>query len=345
MDRTTNRMWGLFLAAWGSTLLGSAAHAASVDEFYKGKTIEFIVATEAATVYDVWARLLAKYMPRYIPGNPNFAVKNMPGGGHIVATNYLFNTAAQDGTAIGTFSRNIPTSAILGKGAIKFDVTKFQWLGSTDMPSRICVAKAGAAVQKGEDLFNSELIVGGNGPGNSVSTTPNLLAGLLGMKFKVVEGYKGAPEVFLAIERGEVHGICQTLTGIENERPDWIKSGRLKVLFNMEKNPIPGIDAPTIYKFIKSAEHAQIVAFYNSNVELGRPFAAPPGVPADRFAALRKAFDLALKDADLMADVAKTRIEMVPMTGEDLKDRIDSLANTAPEIIAKTKAIVGDGGL
>ena len=345
MSRAMNGRVALLLVGLGSISPAGDARADAVEDFYKGKTIEFIVATEAATVYDVWARLLAKYMPRYIAGNPGFAVKNMPGGGHIIATNYLFNNAPQDGTSIGTFSRNIPTSALLKKGAIKFDVTKFQWLGSTDMPSRICVANAGVAVQKGEDLFKSELIVGGNGPGSSVSTTPNLLAGLLGMKFKVVEGYKGAPEVFLAMERGEVQGICQTLTGVENERPDWIKNGRLKVLFNMEKNPIPGLDAPTVYKFIDSSEHGRIVAFYNSNVELGRPFAAPPGVPADRFAALRKAFDLAMKDPDLIADVAKTRIEMVPMTGTDLKDRIDSLANTSPEIIEKTKAIVGDSGL
>lgn len=331
----------MMLAAALAALAGRPAAAQPVADFYKGKTIEMVIGSSAGGTYDAWARMMARHMGRHIPGNPGFLAKNMPGAGHIKAANYLFNIAPKDGTTIGIFSRNIPTRAILNHPAVKFDPAKFIWLGSPELTNRVCVAKAGIAVQSGAELFEKELIVGGAGAGTAVSTTPHLLRELLGMKFKLVEGYKGAPDILLAMERGEVGGICQTISGIENSHPGWIAEGKIKVLFNMEQEPVPGLNAPTIHDLAKTEEQRAIIRFYSANAELGRPFVAPPGVPADRVTALRRAFDATLKDPGLMAEAKKQGLIISPLTGEQLEARIKALARTTPAIVDKTEALLG----
>lgn len=325
-------------AAWSAT---SPATAQSVADFYKGKTIEFITTSGTATSDDNWARLLARYLPKYIPGQPTMIVKNMPGGGHIRGANYLFNVAPQDGTTIGMTSRNIPTGYVLGNESIKFDVTKFSWLGSTDQPNRVCVVVPTAKVQTGDQLYTTPLLVPGTGAGSAISTTPNVLKGVLGMKFEIIEGYKSSTEAVLALERGEVEGICQTTAGIENQRAGWIKEGKLKILFSLGKKPLTEFKAPTIYDFVKNDEQRQIVAFYNSNSELGRPVLTPPNVPKDRVAALQSALEKALADPELIKDADRQKLEYSPLTGAELTERIEELVATPKDIIAKTNAVLG----
>ena len=364
--RTTSALGGLcglFLAA----AFPGQIQAQSVAEFYKGKTIEFIIGTSAGGSYDQWARLIGRHMGRHIPGNPNFLPKNMPGAGHIKATNYLFNVAPKDGTTIGMFSRNIPTRALLKHPAVKFKPEEFNWIGSPELTNRVCVAKKGVPVQKGEDLFQKELVVGGAGSGGAVSTTPLVLNGVLGMKFKlvegykgtavsttpavlrgalgmkfrVVEGYKGATDVVLAIERGEVHGICQTISGLGSSNPNWFKDGKLVVLFNLERKPLPEYKAPSVFSFAKTEEQRQILTFYTSNTELGRPITAPPGVPKDRLTALRRAFDATMKDPAFMSEANKQKLEINALTGEELTERILDLGKTPEAIVDKTEALLG----
>jgi tripartite-type tricarboxylate transporter receptor subunit TctC len=196
-------------------------------------------------------------------------------------------------------------------------------------------------VQKGEDLFTKELIVGGAGPGTAVSTTPAVLRGALGMKFRVVEGYKGAPDVILAIERGEVHGICQTIAGISTSTPGWLKDGKLVVLFNLERKPLPELRAPSVFSFAKTEEQRQVLAFYTSNTELGRPITAPPGVPKDRLTALRRAFDATMKDPAFRAEASKQKLQINALTGEELTERILDLGRTPAAIVDKTEALLG----
>ena len=329
--------FGLMAAAI-STARPTAAQ--SVADFYKGKQIEFIAAGDPGTTQDVWSRILARHMPRHLPGAPTFVVKNIPGSGHIKAADYLFNIAAKDGTAIGTFSNSIVSGYVMKLPGITFDATKFLWLGSPDLSNRGCVAREGAAVQKAEDLFSRELIVGGTGATGGISATPTLLRGLLGMRFKLVEGYPGPGEVFLAMDRGELDGICNTLSGVEVSRPGQMAQGKLKLLLNLEPEPVPGLDAPSIYRFTKTEEERRIIAFYNSNLELGRPFFAPPGVPADRLQALRTAFAAALKDPALVEEATKAKLEIVPLSGEELTRRVDRMAATPPDIIEKTNKLL-----
>ena len=318
----------------------SPASAQSVADFYKGKQIEFIIATTPGGSYDQWTRLLARHMSKYIPGNPTFVPKNMPGSGHIKAASYMFSLAAKDGTSIATFTNSIISGYVLKAPGIDFDVTKFNWLGSPDMSNRGCVASAGVAVQKAEDLFDHDLVVGGTGPTSSQSQTPLLLQRMLGMRFKLVDGYPGADQVFLHMERGEVDGICTIMPAIEAGRPGAIAEGKLKVLFNMEKDPLPGINAPSIYKFTKTDEQNRIIAFYNSNLELGRPFLAPPDVPKDRVEALRQAFASVLRDPGLMQEAAKMNLDILPITAEELGKRVDQMVSTSSDIIEKTNKLL-----
>lgn len=322
------------------TMAAGAASADPVADFYKDKKITFVIGTAPGGTYDAWARLIARHWGNHIPGHPGFIAKNMPGAGGIMASNFIFNIAPKDGTVIATFSRNIPTRAILHHPAVKFDPVKFSWLGSPELTNRVCIAMATSKVKTGADLFKHQLLMGGAGAGTAVSTTPNVLRTLLGMKMKLIEGYKSATDVVLAMERGEVQGICQTYTAFEVGHPGWIKSGKVNVLFNLEPTPIPGTKIPSVFKFVKTKEQRDILSFYSSNVQLGRPVTAPPGLPADRLNALRRGFDATMKDAAFVKGAEKQGLKIDPLTGEEVAKRVKALANTPEDIVSKTEAML-----
>ncbi len=329
------------LAAIALAVAVSPAAADPLADFYKGKQIELIIATETGTIYDSYGRLLAHHLSNHIPGRPPVIPKNMPGAGHIRAASYSFYAAPKDGTSIVTFSHNIPASFMMGNPAIKFDVGKFQWLGSPDLPGRMCVVRPEAKVHKAADLFDQEAIVAGAGASAAISQTPKLLRALLGMKFKLVEGYKGSSDAMLAVERGEVDGMCSTIEGILGARPGSVEEGKLRVLFNMERKPVPELKAPSIFDFAKTAEQRQILGFYGSTVEFGVPVAAPPGVPADHVEALRRALDATLKDPELLAEAARTKMKITPVTGEELAQRMEELVAMPPDIVRKAAELLG----
>ena len=319
-------------------MMGSAS-AQSPEEFYRGKQIIFIVSSAAGGDYDLWARTIARHMGSHIPGKPSFVPQNMPGAGQMTATNHLFNVAAKDGSTIGMIGRNLPNQALFKHPSVQFDPVKFNWIGSPELTNRVCVATGKSGISKGEDLFEKELLVGGAGAGTAVTMTPLLLANALGMKFKLIEGYGSSNGVMLAIERGEVQGICQTYTAIKHGNDDWLKDGRFKILFNMEKNPIPGVDAPTIYQFTKTQEQRDLIGLYNSSVELGRPVVAPPGVPQDRLTTLRRAFDATMKDPAFLDDAGKQKLEINALTGEQLTELISDLMKTPPSLSEKMEGM------
>lgn len=321
--------------------LGSSAAAQSVADFYRGKQVELIIATENGSIYDVWARIMARHLPKHLPGNPAFIPKNMPGAGHIRAASYSFNAAPQDGSSIVTFSHNIPASYMMRNPGIKFDVSKFHWLGSPDLPGRMCVARPTAKVQKASELFETELLVAGAGASGGISQTPKLLSGLLGMKFKLIEGYKGSNDALIAVERGEVDGLCSTIEGIEGARDSWIAEGKLRPLFNLERKPIPRLNAPSIFEFAKTEEQRQILNFYGSTMEFGFPLVAPPGVPSERVVALRRAHDAAVRDPAFLAEITKAKMKSVPITGEELTQQMEELVATPKATIEKATELLG----
>ena len=314
------------------TIASSAFAQQSVADFYRGKTIDFIVGTETGSSYDSFARLLAKHMK--IPGDPGFIVRSMPGAGHIKATNWLYSSAPKDGTAIGMISQLIPTATVLkNKPGLEADFTKFRWIGSTDSARQVCVARPDAKVKGGGDLFTEKLIVGGTGAGSGVTAIPTFLRDVFGMKFEIIMGYKNSGDVMLAMERGEVEGVCQTYQGVEHSRPGQMASGKLRLLFNLEKDPIPGTTAPTVREFARTEDQRLLADFFSANNDLGRPIVMPPGVPEDRLKAIRDAFDAAVRSKDYLDEAEKQHLDTNARSGVDQEADFRGILATPPAII------------
>jgi len=317
------------------------ARAQPAEEFFKGKTIRFVLGAAPGQDYDVWARFLARHLPRHIPGNPTFIVQNMPGAGHMRATNWLYNIAPRDGTVWGSVSRNIPAVGIQQIAGVQFDPLKFNWIGSPELTNRGCIAMAtNPRVRSAADLFAHELVVGGTGAGSTVTETPKLLRGLLGMKFKVVEGYAKPQDGQFAMERGELDGMCATVQSFRNFRPQWFKNGSVRVLFTLEQEPVPWTKAPTIYEFVKTEEQRKVLEYFSSSIEYGRPLLLPPGVPGDRVQLLRRAFDATVRDPLFLEEAHKLGMEVTPRTGEQLEALIRTAKATPPEIIEQVTKLI-----
>ncbi|MCC6888789.1 MAG: hypothetical protein IT536_09665 [Hyphomicrobiales bacterium] len=319
--------------AWLAGLC-SLAHADTVAEFYKGKTIRVIVAQPPGDIYDTWARLIVRHMRPHIPGNPAMIVENMPGGGTLVATNFLYNRAAQDGTALGTISRNIPHFAFTKRPNVQYDPLRFNWIGSPELTGRGCYARVDSGVTQAAHLFERELLVGTDGAGTAASETPNLLRNLLGMKFRTVDGYNGTNTIALAIERKEVSGICQTIAGFEQVARPMLDNGTVRLLLTVEaKRGRPGV--PTAFEFAKTDEERKILSFNASSLELGRPWLAPPNVPAERVAALRAAFDATMRDATFQAEAKQRGLEVTARSGAALAAIVAEAAAFPPHLLAR----------
>src|SRR5258708_6493707 len=289
-------------------LAATALRAQPLADFYKGKQIRLIVGTESGQDYDTWARLVARHMRQYVPGNPAFVVENMPGAGSLIAANHLYNKAAQDGTTLGMVSRNIPNYALMRQPNANYDPLKFNWIGSPEITHRGCYARSDAGIRSPEDLFARELVVGGDGAGTALTETPLLLKNLLGMKFKVIDGYKGATAVILEMERGELEGICQTTSAFVGSAQHLLDDGTFRILFTTEREPVPELKVPTVFAYAKTDEERNILAIHASSLELGRPILAPPNVPPDRVAALRRAFAPPIPDPPLLPEANQMKL-------------------------------------
>jgi tripartite-type tricarboxylate transporter receptor subunit TctC len=324
----------------------AAAAQQSVADFYKDKQVKIIVGNAAGGDYDAGARLLARHLGKHIPGNPSVIVQNMPGASTVNATNFLYNKAPKDGTVFGSFSRNIASQAVIGRMNIEADPRQFNWIGGSSLPGRVCMVSDKSGAKSAEDVFKREVIVAGSGAGSSLSIVPTALNNLLGTKFKLVEGYQGSADAMLALERGEVEGICHTHGVFESHHAELVKEGKLKILFHIEDTEFeedPSV--PSIYKFAKTDKQRQMLRFLFSSTEFGRPYVAPPGVPADRVAALRKAFADALKDPALIEEAKKTSIDMTYRPPQELEKLVQALYATPKETIEELEKIVPAGGM
>jgi tripartite-type tricarboxylate transporter receptor subunit TctC len=326
------------IAAIGSIAICLTAKFAAAQDptggYFANRQVRTIVSTAAGGDYDVWMRIVTTHMRKYIPGAPTFVIQNMPGGGSIIATNYLANVAARDGSVIGMIGRNLPFQALMGERSIKFDLSKFNWIGNPETTNRVCVTRPTPNVKSAKDLFQHELNFGGAGAGGALSTVPQLLSRMLKMRLKLIEGYQGPQDVLLAIERGELDGVCTSVTGIESLRPGWMASGKLIVLFNMERDRLSDRgDVPSIYEFTSDEDERRLLTLFSAGVTFGRPIVAPPGVPAERVAVLRAAFGKAMVDPELLAHVKKLGLEPGVMTGEQL-------ARLNAEVMATPRAFV-----
>ena len=317
-------------------LLGTAtAQTPSVEEFYKNKQIRLIVSSEPGGGYDNYARLVARHLGNHIPGNPSVIVQNMPGAGGLTAANNIYNVAPKDGTVIGHVQRNVPFMAIQGQQGPRFDPTKFNWLGSLNNEVNVCISWHDSKVKTVQDALKTELVVGGSGP-NDTEVTPALLNNILGTKFKIISGYPSSSAVTLAIERGEVEGLCSSYSSIENRNAHWLRDKKINFLVqnSVRKHPdLPNV--PLALEFAKSEEDRQLIELNDARLIMGRPFMAPPDVPEDRVKALRAAFSAMVKDPNFIADAKKQNLELTPVDGDDVQSLLERVAKTPKGVIER----------
>jgi tripartite-type tricarboxylate transporter receptor subunit TctC len=325
-------------ALCGCAMLGltwSFASADPIEDFYKGKQVNWILSAGAGGGYSSYAHVFAPYFSAHIPGKPNIVVQNMPGAGGIRAMQYLSTVAPKDGTTIGLVHSSVPFAPLYGIRGANFDPRKMQWIGSINYATGICVSWTASGITKWQDLFDKEFIVGGTGAGSQMETMPAMINKLFGTKIKIVSGYKGGNDVYLAMERGEVHGRCGGLkSSIKSTRPDWFPEKKVSVPIQiaLERDPeFP--DSPALIEFTKDEKTKQILQLILSPMDMDRPILAPPGTAPDKVAALRKAFHEAMNDPGLIADAKKVSIDLGEVDGDKLAKIIDRAYAMPPDVI------------
>ena len=321
----------------GSTIAQPAA------DFYAGKTVNMIVSTGGGGAVDLNARLVAKHLVRHIPGNPQIVVRNMPGGGHTLATNFIFNQAPRDGTTIGTVINSMPLHQATGGQGVRFDSAKFNWIGSTGVSNLTIMIWHSAGVKSVEDVKHREIVLGATGVGSGTYIYANALNILLGTRFRIVTGYKGITDIDLAVERGEVQGRSgASLSGVIKEHPDWIKHKKFMPIVQIGLARDPGFsDVPLIHELETTGEKRQILRLLSSPVQVGRPYMAPPETPSDRVALLRKAFADTMKDNAFLAEVAQLSLEISPISGPELAKVVDETIGAPRHLLDAIKPIMG----
>jgi tripartite-type tricarboxylate transporter receptor subunit TctC len=321
------------------TLL-APARAEDVAEFFRGKTVRIIVGVGVGSGYDLNARLLARYLPAYIPGHPAVIVQNQPGAGSLTMTNQLAIAGPFDGTAIGASFNGMPTTPLFQPAAARFDPNKLNWLGSTNRETQVTYVWHTVPVQNLEELKATELIVGAQAPGSTQYDFPVLANALFGYKFKVITGYESTPKIHLAMERGEVQGNGATnWTTLKLLNTNWIDDKKVRVLaqWGLKKHAdLPHV--PLVLDIAKTDADKQALRLALARLEYGRPFFLPPGVPAERVTALRRAFDAALKDAGLIAEAEKSKIEIDPLSGGEVAELVKQVNATPADVVARVRA-------
>ena len=324
--------------------LSTATHAAaqSVADFYKGKQVTLIVGAATGGGYDSQARLLARHIGKHIPGSPNVIVQNMPGAGSLQATNHLYNIAPKDGTVFGLIQRDMLVAKAMNAPGIRFDIEKFNWVGNLASEIGIVVAWHESPLKTTEDLFKTEMIIGGTGPTIDTETSPRLMNSLIGTKFRIISGYTGTTDVLLAMERGEVMGLGDwSLSNIRSRRPELLREGKIRLLMQTGLKKSPDLpDVPLLLDFAKSPEDRQVMEVFLSQKVAARPVLAPPGIPTDRVQALRAAFSATAADPEFIQDAEKSRLEVSPTSGEDVERIVANISRVPPEMMEKLKAAI-----
>lgn len=340
MFRTNGSRWPLLALPVVLALGAPEAKAQSPAEFYKGKTIRVIVGASAGGSYDTVARMMARNMQRHVPGKPNMIAQNRPGASSRVAANWLYNAGPRDGTVVGNLSQTLALAQVLGQRRVKYDASKFHYIGTPNQPVSVMVARRDSGIKNLLDARDKELVVGATSSTGANFIYPALANYLFDTKLKIVIGYKGATQVDLALERGEVGARgSATWTAIKNARSNWIKDKLIYVLVqnSLVKHP----DLPDIPRFVDLAtdpDKRAVLELMGKVAAIGRPTLTNRGVPADRVKALRAAFDATMKDPEFLADAKRVQIEVNPMRGADIQKLVTEILATPKKIIGMTNA-------
>jgi tripartite-type tricarboxylate transporter receptor subunit TctC len=323
------------------TALVAAAPVAAQTPTLAGKNVTMLIGFGPGGGYDSWGRVVARHIGRHLPGNPNVVPQNMPGGGSYNAANHIYTIAPKDGTVLGIIARDAALGPLTGAAGARFDPLKISWIGTPTTETNVCIAMQKAKVKTIKDLYASELIIGNTGVGTGTYSYPRALNGMLGTKFKLISGFPSSSDVFLAMERGEVDGICESLDSVVGRRPDWIAGKKVNVLLQggTMPNPVLG-DVPFVVDLARNADEKQAIEFLYAGQGIGRPFVAPPDLPADRLKLLRDAFNATMKDAEFIADVKKQKFDVEPEDGEHLAALIRKIYATPKPIVERIGELI-----
>src|SRR5215475_12276969 len=307
------RLRSLFATCLGLCAIAALtgqSQADTVSDFYRGKTVTIIVGYTAGGGYDLYARALGRHMGKHLSGNPNFIVQNITGAGSLNAANHLYNVSAKDGTVFGTFGRGLPMEPLIGTAKVQFEPTKFTWLGSGANEISICATWHTSPVKTWADMLKTSFTVGGEGAGSDPDSYSLMVRNIFGAKLKLVSGYHGTSDIILAIERGEVDGRCGwSWSSIKSTREAWIAEKKLNVLVHISDQKAPELAHVPMINDFANDHQKQVLRLVTSRQVMGRPFAAPPGVPQDRKQALRVAFEATLKAPVLLEEANTLKLQ------------------------------------
>ena len=332
---------GLKCLIAAAALLAAGAPAAAADavaDFYKGKTVTIVVGHEPGTGFDIYARSLQRHLRRHIPGNPGIVVQNMAGAGGIAAANWLYNVAPADGTVLATFVYTVPFEPLMGNAAARYETAKFTWIGNMEEGVAVCGVSKAAGIGRFEDMRSKEVLIGGAASIGALARSALAVRNLFGVRMKVVAGYKGTASIKIAISRGEVHGVCSLLMSTITSawREDY-ESGNFRPIIQLSGRARLGSDIPHVDDYVKSDEDRQVHALIFHVQALGKLYAAPPGIPADRRDALRAALLAAMQDPAFVAEAAKAQMDISPMSGQEVEAFIAQVSRASPAIIERAK--------
>jgi tripartite-type tricarboxylate transporter receptor subunit TctC len=317
------------------------AHAQTPEEFYKGRTVNIVIGYSVGGGYDLYARLLARYLGHYIPGNPTVVPQSMPGAGSLKALMYLYSVAPKDGTVFGTFGRTVPLEPIMS-GA-KFDPRKLSWIGSITNDVSLCVTWQSSPVKTWDDLMTKSVRLGGQASGSDPDAFAAILKNLFGANIKLVTGYPGNNELALAMEREEIDGYCGlSWSSLVSEHPDWMKEHKINILVQaaQEKNPdLPS--TPTLLSKTDDPKKKTALKIILTTQELARPYAAPPDVPADRLGVLRQAFAQTMDDPEFLDEAAKLGLDVNPVGGPKIQAMLEDVFSSPPDLLELAKQAEG----
>ncbi len=332
----------LAFAASASAQTSNAKGDAVKGDLFKGKTITIINSTGAGGSYYNLAQSFTRHMPRHLPGQPSMVVKSMPGAGNVLATNFMFNSAPKDGTHIATINNSIPLHQALDGRGVQYDVTKFNWLGSTGTYNSVAYVWHTAGVKQVDDLYKKEVLLGGTGVGSSIVIYPTAMNNLLGTKFNMVLGYKSTGEIDIAMERGEVHARTGSYTGLRGDHPDWLAQKKVDIILQIgSKRDSDLPDTPLLTELARTDEERDILKLISSPIALGRPYLAPPGLPDSTVSILRKAFADTMKDPAFREEAQKLDHVIDPLSADEVTRIVSETINAPHAIIMKAKAVIG----
>ena len=329
----------LMLAA--GAFAGPAA-ADPIADFYAGKRITMIIGYGTGGGYDEYARMLARFLGDHIPGKPVLVPQNMPGAGSRQAANWLYNVAPKDGSVIATLSQTTPTDQALGQPGIQFDVRNFNWIGNMIVVNNTLAVWHTTNVKTLEDATKRPLNIGATGASSPSVLYPQASNNLLGTKFKIITGYPGGGDINVAMERGEVDGRgSNSWASWKSTKPAWLQNHLIDILFQVGlKREADLPDVPLWSELGRDAEQRQVLEVLSGDVAVGRPFLTSPGVPAERVAALRKAFDDTMADPAFLAETAKARMDINPVGGAELQDIVGKIVSPSPKVVALVKQAI-----